>query len=224
MSSRNVLAAIVLSLCVASVAQIDSRAQSPHRPGAKVRIMSYDPVIPIVERLLPSDDIVVVEKNSFPPGIALNAEETLDAALDHAMLHDSIVVAHGLVTGGTLIDEGTWVRGTVKGSISQIIKAGNGIDRGANRVTFWHHDGEMFIRNVQVKAGIYPLFDPSSSYLLMLGNDESRGPYLARAFKVGRGGALTTLMQSDGQTQLPTSALIGKTLEAVVVGLRKRVK
>ena len=221
MSSRRAGIVIMLLLFTATIERISSIQQWPIRPGARVRTIDYDPAVPIVDRLLSEDDVVVIQRDRFP-GITLNVDETLDAALEHAMLHDTIVLAHGLVNSGTLIEQGTWIRGTVNGSISKIIKAGHGIDSKANRVTFWHQDGELFIKNVHVRAGTYPVFDPSSSYLLLLGYDESRGPYLGRALKISTAGVLTTLMYSDGQTQLPSRALYGHSAETVIAQLRKR--
>jgi hypothetical protein len=187
----------------------------------RVRVLGFDPKSPIESRLDPHDEVVVVEKDTFPPSIALNVGQTFDEAIDHALKHDTVVLAHGVVNGGTLIDGGTWIRGTVNASIIETIKSEHLNDR-SPRLTFWHNDGELLIKNVRVKAGRYPIFDPSAKYLLLLGYDESRGLYLGRALRVTKEGILATVLTSTGETQLPTSALYGQPLEPVLAALRAR--
>ena len=196
-------------------------APQPGPNTERVRVLGFDPKTPIERRLEPRDQVVVIEKDSFPPGLAMNVAQTFDDALDHALKHDTVVVAHGLVSGGTLIDGGTWIRGRVTASILEVIKSEHWSDRSAP-LTFWHNDGELFLKNVRVKAGRYPIFDPSTRYLLLLGNDESRGLYLGRALRVTAQGILATVLTSTGETQLSTSPLYGQPLDSVLAALRAR--
>src|SRR5215213_3743100 len=85
-------------------------AQQPARPRETIRVIAFDAKTPIANRLQPGDDVVVIEKDRFPPGIAVDDQQNLDAALDHALMHDTVVMASGLVMGGTLIDDGTWIQ------------------------------------------------------------------------------------------------------------------
>lgn len=212
---RTVNLGIVLWMCSLFV------SSQPGTRTERVRVLEFDPKTPIERRLDARDEVVVIEKNSFPPGVAINAGQTVDDALDHALKHDTVVVAQGLVNGGTLIEGGTWIRGRVTGSVVEAIKSEHWSDRGA-QLTFWHNDGELLIKNVRVKVGRYPVFDPNTKYLLLLGYDESRGLYLGRALRVTNQGTLATVLTSTGETQLPTSALYGQPFGSVLAALRAR--
>jgi len=193
------------------------------KPGERVRVIAYDPDSPIASRLLPKDDVVQVNKSSFPPLIAMNANQTLDEGFDDAMLSDAIVLARGLTNGGILIDGGTWIQGKVTGSIVDVIKTTSPLDVEPGRVTFAHENGELFLKSVRVRAGTFPVFLPESRYLLFLGHDQSIGWYLGRGFAVADNGVLTGMLQSNGETRMRTHALYGQPLLKVLPELKRRL-
>jgi hypothetical protein len=193
------------------------------KPGERRREIKSDPRVPIADLLIPQDDVVVIERNSFPPLIGFNADQTLQDALDQAMLHDAIAVTRSLKSRGNLIDRGTWVRSTVTASVVEVIKPGPGLGIGAKTATFWHNDGEMFVGHVRVRAGVYPVYDPSEDYLLFLNQDPARGLYPARSFRITSKGLLAPIIQSNGETKLPNSPIYGQTSDLVLRELRERV-
>ncbi len=209
---------LVLSGCV------DSDANPEVHKVERARVIRYDRALPIASRLLPQDDVVTVKKSSFPPLIAMNTGQTLDEGLDDAMRHDAVVLATGLTNGGVLIDNGTWIRGKVTGSIVEVIKATSQLDAASGRVTFSHQDGELFLKSVLIRAGTYPVFVAESQYLLFLGHAHSVGWYLGRGLAVAGNGELTGIFRSNGEMPITTHVLYGQPLSKVMPELRRRLQ
>jgi len=192
-------------------------------PGDKVRVITFSPNVPIAERLIPQDRTVVVTKYFAPPFVPANFDQPLDETIDEqTRLHDTVVVAQGLSSSGKLIDNGTWVQSTVRGNILELIKSDT-LATNAKRVEFWHDDGETFVKNVRVCAGVYPVFESQERYLLFLGRDHQGDLYLSQSFRLTKG-ILGSVLLSNGEVTHFTGPMPGKSEQAILQGLRKAAR
>jgi hypothetical protein len=171
--------------------------------------------------LLPGDRVVTVKKDTLPPFLVFDGKAPIETVVDNALLHDTIVIAQGLTSDGELIGGGTWIRGWVAGTVTEVLKTGlpGGVSA---RISFWHDDGQAFLKNVLVKAGTYPVFFPEQRYLLFLARDDNGRLYLGRGFRLTEKGSLGALMLSSGELDVRTSRLHGQPADKVVKMLKER--
>jgi hypothetical protein len=210
-------------LVVATVSGATVFAEQAAAPGAKVREISFDPKVPIAARIVNDDREVVLTKYVSPP-LAFYDDRTLDETIDeYTELHDTVLVVGGFSSSGRLVDNGTWVRTTVAATIVEFIKSRT-LERGSKRVTFWHDDGEVFVKHVRVRAGVYPLFSQKDRYLLFLGRDQEGQLYLSQVFQLGDAGLLGSVRQSNGVAQRLAGPLAGQPEQKILERLRKAAR
>ena len=190
-------------------------AQSPDR----IRVIQWDGQIPLVSKLMPGDDIVVVERAVMPPGRVRPSVQSFEAEVTELIRHDAVFVGEAVATGGTLIDQGTWVRGHVTVLVKQLVKGTGDLETSPGTVTFSHRNGHILINGVQVRAGNYPAFQPGVNYLLFLSSDRREGWTLSLGLVVDQKQRLAPLKMSSGAFQEVPSALHGKGLAPVVEAL-----
>jgi hypothetical protein len=208
---RNALAAWGTAACLV--------VSAPAAHAGQTRTMPYEAGIPIANRLLTNDTVVVVERPS--PSAPLR-QLTLQDELERQSMADAIVLVDGLSSQGVLTDDGAWVRSLVTGSVHRVIVANRSWDAGPQAASFSHDNGQIAIGGVTVRAGVFPVFDPQSRYLLFLRYEAAHGWLIASALRVDGDGRLAAVGQSDGLPDRFETPLIGEPLDSVMGALTRR--
>ena len=210
-------------LIVATISGAAVLAQRAAAPGEKAREISFDRKVPIPARIVNDDREVIITKYASPP-LVFYEDRTLGEVIDeYTELHDTVLVVSGFSSSGKLVDNETWVRTTVDATIVEFIKSRT-LDRSTKRVAFWHDDGEVFVKHVRVRAGVYPVFSPKDRYLLFLGRDDHGQLYLSQVFRLTQDGPLGSVLQSNGEVQRLTAPFTGQSEQKILERLRKAAR
>lgn len=214
----------VILMLVLSAGDSDSASTTQSAKSAeRTRVINSDRKVPIAKRLLPQDEVVIIEQDASPPLVALNRFASLEGALDQAMEYNAIAVIRNINRGGVLINGGTWIRGTVTASVVEVVKASPELPSDSKLLKYWHTNGELFVNHVLVRAGRYPMYVPNEDHLLFLGYEPGRGLYPGRSFRITRDGLLEPLAWSSGETMNRTTPIYGQSAQVILKELRQRV-
>jgi len=176
---------------------------------------------PIVERLLPDDDVVLIspDYDVVVPDHVLSAAEVIADATARA---DLVAVVAVDDVKAILVDNGAWIRTRLSGLITRVLSAslhGQALSK-RKRVDVYITGGELRIGQVLVKAG-NPLKLPAARQYLLFMKDDGAAP--------GPGPTHTPLLIEQGKLQdtLPPGVsdhadpLNGMALSALVSEVRR---
>jgi hypothetical protein len=174
------VAGSVLALAVFASTGERLRAQrrAPHvRTIPEVRV-------PIVDRLLPDDDIVVitgVEENGILPEHELT---TLEVIKDAVAISDLIATVDIQEVKGLLTDDGMWINTRVAGTVQQVLSSKTLPPERGQRIEALYVGGETKIGKVLVRAGKAGAIQRIRRYLMFLELEPSTklsGPLACRS-------------------------------------------
>lgn len=150
---------LVLLLSVAGSVSLTGQT-----PAGRVRVIPYGPNLPIVERLLPDDEIVRLDRPREPEAARqLTAQEFLTALLDASQI---VAVVRADEVKGILVDNGTWVNTLVAVRVQRaLLDADRSIPFGGPMNLQWS-GGDLPIGNTLVRAWEPPRLQPDKQYLV----------------------------------------------------------
>jgi hypothetical protein len=192
--------------------------------STRVRQIKAIPNTPLIELLVESDEVVLVEpagirtalRTAGSPGLAEDLEEHSQA--------DVILIAEASGSESFLSDNDSWVRTKVTFTPLRIIKdAKRSVKQTPPTVTLYHDGGEVHIKGVQVKAGYFYLYEPGARYLLFLralgGDNHAPGKM---QYRIDSDNRLGPMPMSNGRFVSAPGAFYGLTVDAIIKGLAQR--
>lgn len=194
----------------------------------KTRVIERSPLVPIEKRLLPDDEVVVVQDYPRVSGVE---DEPVSVPREIEFLvtfSDAALVVDILDQQGHLVESGLWVNSTISARVVSAVlerKADRRgfLDRsqldGHNVEILWTHGGEMSIGSVKIRARPTQL-EVGHRYLLFLNRIDSAW-HLGSRFEIGKDGTLRHLIQPDNTRRYAKSPLDGLPLDRVVRDLRR---
>jgi hypothetical protein len=130
--------------------------------------MPYGFGIPITERLLPDDDVVMIAREE-ESGIVYDPEPTAAQLIALTVIRSDIVVV--LVPneiGGLLVEDGTWIHTRVIGTTDEVFMSKRRRVTTGQRLDFQTPGGEVRVGKVLVKALDTPKLTIGRRYLVFL--------------------------------------------------------
>jgi hypothetical protein len=137
------------------------------RPG--VRVLAWDPLVPIRDRLLPEDETVEIDKDwldRYDPG-RLTARDVIE---DATMRSDLVAVVEVGAVDTVLAEDDTWVNTRLAGTVRKIIRIPHGGSFAiGQRLDIQVSGGDIRIERVLVTTRhVKPVVPENCSYLLFL--------------------------------------------------------
>ena len=177
---------------------------------------------PLVSRLLPDDEVVIVEHLTgppFPPPVT----KTRETELKDLNRWQEIAVIHQAVPQSSFAMKGTWLKTTVQARVLQTLKTGPLATAPGKPIEFMHEGGELKVNGVTIRSAAGLSFDPNSRYLAALRFDSYEKEWQPVAiFELDNLGSLRGSRRREGST--PPSALHGLKLPEVADALSKGAK
>jgi hypothetical protein len=174
---------------------------------------------PIVSRLLPDDQVVLIEHLMGPPRPS-PFTMTRENELKQLARMDEIVVIHQAKPLSFFVMNGTWLNTRVTARVIQTLKTGQLATTPGTVIEFEHEGGELDVNGVVVRSAAGVSFENNSRYLVALRFDT----YFKRwqpvvMFELDNLGVLRGTRRRDGTTS--TSALHGLSLAEVADAISK---
>jgi hypothetical protein len=196
----------------------------------KIRAIDRSPVVPIAERLLPGDEVVVV--TDFPEISGL-VDEPVSIPAEvawHVALSDAAVVVEVSGVKSRLTPEGLWIESTITARVlsvamerrpgtRQIIQQSE-LEGKAIELR-WIHGGEVSIGSVRVRAHPSQL-EAGRRYLVFMTRGSDGEWYLSSRFEIVTGDTLRHLFEPDKNRRYNRSPLDGLPLERVMLDLKRQ--
>jgi len=177
---------------------------------------------PLVSRLLPDDEVVIVEHLMGPPYPA-PVTKTRETELKDLNRWQEIVVIHQVVPQSSFAMNGTWLNTKVQARVMQTLKTGPLATTPGKLIEFTHEGGELKVNGVIIRSAAGLSFDPNSRYLVALRFDRDLQAWQPVAiFELDNLGSLRGSRRRDGST--PPNALDGLRLAEVADALSKGAK
>jgi hypothetical protein len=209
--------------CLTAIAlMLAASARSDAQNAPNVRRVRWSSEIPLERLVRPGDAIVLVEKPAqhYEPFIEEpDAERELRFRAEQV---DDLFVADVTSVLPTVTDNGTWIRTTITARVSEILKHNPKFpNKGLGVWRIVHDGGEILVRGVKIKAGLYPVVRRGQRYLMFTAhNTDDDTTQAGPAFTIDRSGRLVTSETSlDGP--LP-SVLNGMKLSDVLRYLKDK--
>lgn len=216
------VSAIALAVGQIWLATVTStRSDQSQVQGLPARVIEFDPTIPVAKRLRPDDSVVVIKMLSGPPLIGQRAPESFTQEIERLANRDAIAVVDIINTEGVWVDDGTWLRTQVTGTVNQLIKWDGSTEQRPTRIEFWHHNGETILKGVRVIAGSYLEFERGRRYLVFLYQARPWGLTVVQAYALGTDGRLERIRYSSGAFDSNASTLTGREFNQVVDALTR---
>jgi hypothetical protein len=182
--------------------------------------------VPIASRLLPGDELVLIEPEGYGTRFVNPSVPDLPDDLDlRARVSDLIVVAQLVESQGMLVNNNSWIRTKLIFRSLRVIKdSKHVVTDTAPLITVYHDGGDIRINSVLVRAGFYYVYEVNKRYLLFLrsfskDNNALSGVQVA----VNDQNKLTSMQISNGRNSSGTSHLYGLNLEVVIKELNRRL-
>lgn len=177
-----VSAAVTCAVAVPSVwaAMTASSTVLAQSAQSRLRVLRWDPDVPIASRLLP-DDVIVDIRNDGDLFITHTKKWTVKQVVENATVNAEFVAVVDVNTvDSVLVSNGSWIHTRLMGTVRDILPGSKNrrISRG-QRLEVHFPVGEMVFGNVLVRAGGGdPLFVPKlpagRSYLMFIDNENGR--------------------------------------------------
>jgi alkylated DNA nucleotide flippase Atl1 len=169
-------------------------AQSDAQIGPKVRRVRWSSEIPLERVVRPDDEIVIVEKPAQHHEPFMEEPDAERELLFRAEQVDDLFVADVTSVSPTVTDNGTWLKTTITARVVQILKHNPKFPN--KRPSVWrivHDGGQISLRDVTIKAGMYPVVRRGRRYLMFTAHNTDNGATQAGpAFEIDRSGRLVT--------------------------------
>jgi hypothetical protein len=161
-----VAGSVALAVCASTGQPLRAQRSAPH-----VRTIP-EVLVPVVDRLLPDDDIVVitgVEENGLLPDHDLTLPELIEEAVG---MSDLIATVDVQGVTGFLANDGLWINTRVVGTVCQVVSSKKMPTRVGQRIEIEWFGGELRIGKVLVRAG--HTIQPRRRYLWFLEAEPTR--------------------------------------------------
>ena len=186
----------------------------------KVRTLPPDNK-PIESRLLPDDEVVVVQP--LMASRRSTFEWTRESELSDLATWEEVAVIHQAKSESFFVRNGTWLDTRVTARVMQTLKTGRLATAPGRPITFEHGGGELSVRAVTVRSAEGVSFEPSKRYLVAIRyHDGLQKWQVGVMFELDNLGFLREHRRRSGSTV--QSALTGLRLAEVADAISKRPK
>jgi hypothetical protein len=168
---RHALFAIAGSVIALAVVVSTAPRLRAQRPAPHVRVIP-EGLQPIVDRLLPDDEVVVIsrgEEDVLLPDHDLTVPELIQEAVG---MSDLIATVDVQEVTGFLADDGMWINTRVVGTVRQVLSSTKMPTQVGQRIEIEWFGGELRIGKVLVRAGY--TIQPRRRYLWFLEAEPTR--------------------------------------------------
>lgn len=202
-----------------------AETQNP-APPLKTRQIIEQPNVPIASRLLPDDEMVLVERAGFETRFVdetvLDVQEDLDL---RASKSDLIMVADCVAAEGFLINNDSYVRSKVTFLPVLVLKDSAQVtSEPGGLVPVFHGGGDVRIKGVLVRAGYFYVYKPGARYLMFLRSvSKDNNATFGLQMAVSPDNKLSPMELSTGRAFPDSSRLFGLDLDFVMRELRRRL-
>lgn len=177
---------------------------------------------PLTSRLLPDDEVVLVEPLTGPP-LPLPGTRARETELKNLNRWQEIVAVHQAIPQSSFTANGTWLHTKVQARVMQTLKTGTLATAPGELIEFMHEGGELRVNGVIIRSAAGLSFDRNSKYLIALRFDRDLKAWQpAATFELDNLGSLRGSKRREGL--IPDSALYGLTLAEVADALSKGAK
>jgi hypothetical protein len=177
---------------------------------------------PIASRLLPDDQVVIVE-SLMGPSQPSPFTWTRDTELKDLASWEEVAVIHQARSQSFLVMNGTWLNTRVQARVMQTLKTGRLVTAPGKLIEFEHEGGELKINSVIVRSAVGVSFDENSRYLVAVRfHPDLQKWQVGVMFELDNLNTLRGSRRRSGQT--PDSALFGLSLADVAAAISKGAK
>jgi hypothetical protein len=207
------------------VASGQQASGTQHEPRTRVIMQSREP---LASRLLPDDEVVVVESWNPPPLTVvyrfkpdIKPSKAIEFASQHAV---AAVVMDVERSAGVLVKNGSWIDTSTTGTIVDVVREDRTLPLSVGgQLTLWDDGGETLIGGKIVRAGprYFKAFQPGHRYLVFLFGDSEKpvGRPTGRWEVLTDGTLQDTSLGEKGSDW--RQAITGLSLDVVVDTMRK---
>ena len=197
------------------------------RPSVQdARVVYSRTATPIVSMLRDDDKFVVVRRGNvisqfvddYVPSLVEDFDRRVRAA-------DAIAVVELEKSESFLAEQDAWIRSKLTLKPVQIIKPSNPWLVGPNKAVTVNHDGgELTMKNIRVRAGLYYEFLPKQRYLVFLRSPrEGYVGFVGMQLKISEDRRIIPIDLSDGNVATAESPLYGLSLDFVIAEFKRRL-
>ena len=196
-------------------------ASSPSNAAQKVRVLRQNDQ-PIVSRLLPDDQVVVIEDSMGPPRPS-PFKKTREVELRDLASWEEVAVVHQAKSRSFLVMNETWLNTIVHARVMQTLKTGRLQTAPGSVIEFEHEGGELNVNGVIVRSAVGVSFEENSRYLIAVRfHPDLKKWQVGVMFELDNLNALHGSKRRSGQ--MPDSALFGLSLADVAAAISKGAK
>jgi hypothetical protein len=210
-------------LCVVVVAFLASQVLFGQDSGRRIRTIPEQPGVPIEQRLLPDDEIVVIQRWAHLDGIQLgNDPKNLIAAF--TKFSELAVLADVQSVEAVFNSDRSWLTTKITATIDQVVRSRlSAPKRGTQIEVEYTGGGEVTIGQQTVRAGQPIKLYPGERHLLFLAKDPERGVLYPSggAWVIRNGRLVNPYREADPKI---TDPVHGYSLEAAIKQIRAAAK
>ncbi len=174
---------------------------------------------PIVSRLLPDDQVVVIE-SVMGPSRPSPFTRTRETELRDLASWEEVAVIHQAQPQSFFVMNGTWLNTRVAARVMQTLKTGRLATAPGRVIEFEHAGGELEVNGVIVRSAVGVSFENATRYLVAVRfHPDLQKWQVGVMFELDNLGVLRGHRRRDGSA--PDSALLGVSLADIAGAISK---